>query len=114
MTLDDLTRDVLAFAKEREWEPFHAPKNLAMAVVTEAAELAEVFQWLTLEESGSLTEKQRAAAQDEIGDVLICLCNLAARVGIDPLAAAAAKLEKNRLKYPVEKARGNARKYDEF
>lgn len=114
MTVQELTQAILQFCQEREWEKFHAPKNLAIAVTTEAAELLENFQWLTAEESRSLRPEQQDAVRDEIGDVMICLLNLAARLGIDPLDAAAQKLVKNRLKYPVEKSRGVATKYTDL
>lgn len=114
MNLIDIRNDILKFSAEREWEKFHSPKNLAMSVAAEAGELLEVFQWLTEDESKNLTDEQRSAAQDEIGDVLICLTNLAARLGIDPIAAASQKMVKNRAKYPIDKARGKAVKYDKL
>lgn len=113
MSLENLKNDILRFSEEREWGKFHSPKNLAMAVAAEAGELLEVFMWLTEDESRTLTDKQRTAVKDEIGDVLICLLNLAARLGVDPVVAGSEKMEKNRLKYPVEKSRGTAKKYDE-
>ena len=108
-TLRDQVRD---FARERDWEQFHSPKNLAMALAGEAGELLEVFQWLTEEQSRSLDERALAAASEEIADVLLYLVRLADRLGVDPLAAAREKLVANALKYPVDKARGSARKYD--
>jgi NTP pyrophosphatase (non-canonical NTP hydrolase) len=108
-TLRDQVRD---FARERDWEQFHSPKNLAMALAGEAGELLEVFQWLTEEQSRSLDERSLAAASEEIADVLLYLVRLADRLGVDPLAAARKKLVANALKYPVDKARGSARKYD--
>lgn len=112
--LEDLKKAVLDFAKARDWEQFHSPKNLSMSVAVEAAELQEIFMWLTEEQSRNLTSEQKAEVADEIGDVLICLVNFAARVGIDPLAAASNKILKNQEKYPVEKARGSAKKYDQL
>ena len=114
MTLDDLKSEVLEFTRERDWEQFHAPKNLAMSVNVEASELMEIFMWLTAEESRNLDSKKLEHARDEIGDVLICLVNLAARLGIDPLEAARLKIQKNREKYPVSKSKGSAKKYDEL
>lgn len=114
MTLNDLRDDILRFSAEREWGPFHSPKNLAMSVASEAGELLEVFQWLTEDQSKQLDNEAMQAAQDEIGDVLICLTNLAARLGIDPLIAAQNKMQKNRAKYPVDKSRGRAVKYDKL
>jgi NTP pyrophosphatase (non-canonical NTP hydrolase) len=109
-------RDALrAFTRAREWDRYHTPKNLAMALIVEAAELAEHFQWLTAEESQSLRHgAKREEIRDELADVLIYLIELADTLDIDLAAAARAKIEKNALKDPVEKARGNARKYDEL
>lgn len=109
-------RDKLrSFAREREWDRYHTPKNLAMALIVEAAELVEHFQWLTPAESQSLRDGDGwEAVQDELADVLIYLVELADALGVDLAAAARAKIEKNALKYPVEKARGNAKKYDEL
>jgi len=102
------------FAEERDWEQYHSPKNLAMALSVEVAELVEHFQWLTQAESRNLPADKLAKIKDEIGDILIYLVNLSDKVGIDPLSAAHAKIEKNRANYPVEKARGNALKYSDM
>jgi dCTP diphosphatase len=109
--LIDKLRD---FAKERDWEQYHSPKNLAMALSVEVAELMEHFQWLTQAESHALSPEKRAEIKDEIGDVLIYLTNLADKLGIDPVEAAHEKVEKNRVNYPVSKAKGNTLKYREF
>lgn len=114
MNIQTLTESILQFCQERDWEQFHAPKNLAIAVSTEASELLENFQWLTLEESKNLKTTQLEAVRDEIGDVMICLLNLAARLGIDPVEAATQKLVKNRAKYPIDKSRGVATKYTDL
>lgn len=115
MTELELLREHLRnFARDREWEQFHSPKNLAMALSVEAAELVEVFQWLTEDQSRNLDGAARERADEEIADVLLYLVRLADQLGIDPLAAAQRKLEKNARKYPADKARGNARKYDEL
>jgi NTP pyrophosphatase (non-canonical NTP hydrolase) len=89
------------FVAEREWEPYHAPKNLAMALSVEVAEIVEIFQWMAAEQSHDPSPAVRAHLHDEIGDVLIYLAMLARKLDIDPLAAAHAKLEKNRRKYPA-------------
>ena len=102
------------FANERDWEKFHSPKNLSMALSVEVSELLEHFQWLTEEESGNLSSRARYEIEEEIGDVLIYLVRLADRLGIDPLEAARKKIKKNRDKYPVEKARGNVKIYTEI
>ena len=113
-SIDDLKEAVIKFAQDRDWEKFHTPKNLSAAVAVEAAELQELFMWLTPEESQNLTPDKRAKVEDEVGDVLICLVNFAARAGIDPLAAAAQKMQKNNEKYPADKTRGSAKKYNEY
>lgn len=103
------------FARAREWHRYHTPKNLAMALIVEAAELVEHFQWLTPAESQSLPDgDKREAIRDELADVLIYLIELADTLDVDLAAAARAKIAKNALKYPVDKARGNAKKYDEL
>ena len=108
-------RDQLrAFVAERDWDQFHSPKNLAMALSVEASELAEIFQWLTEEQSRDLDPKAREAAAAEIADVLLYLIRIADRLGIDPVAAAEKKMVANAQKYPADKARGNAKKYHEL
>ncbi len=102
--MKDLTalRDALrAFAAERHWQAFHTPKNLSMALIKEAAEIVEHFQWQTAEESLALTPGQQAAVGEEIADVLMYLVQLADALNIDPLAAAREKLIKNGQKYPA-------------
>ena len=111
--LDTLRQRIREFAFAREWERFHTPKNLAMALAVEAAELLEPFQWLTAEQSQHLSVEQREAVRQEIADVLIYLTRLADLLEIDLLDAAADKLAINARKYPVDKAHGNALKYSE-
>jgi dCTP diphosphatase len=112
--LDEIRARVLRFVAERDWEQFHSPKNLAMALSVEAAELLEVFQWLTEAQSREAAPEVKAAAADEIADVLIYLLQLSHRLGIDPVAAARDKIAKNAAKYPIEKARGLSKKYTEL
>ncbi len=112
--LERLRDDLRAFAAEREWDRFHSPKNLAMALAGEAGELLEVFQWLSEAESANLSPAARAAADEEIADVLLYLVRLADKLGIDPLDAARRKLDANGRKYPADKARGHSRKYTEL
>jgi dCTP diphosphatase len=112
--LESLRDEVRAFAAAREWDKFHSPKNLAMALSVEAAELLEVFQWSTEEQSRAPTPETRAAAAEEIADVLIYLLQLAHKLGIDPAVAVREKLVANARKYPVEKSRGLAKKYTEL
>lgn len=114
LSLVDLLAKIREFVRERDWEQYHSPKNLSTALAVEAAELAEIFQWLTEEQSRNLTPSQIAHAAEEIGDVLIYLIDLAEKLGIEPISAAFTKVEKNRKKYPADKARGNAAKYNEL
>ena len=108
-------RDALrAFAAERDWDQFHSPRNLAAALAVEAAELLEPFQWLTDEQSRELSTEARAAVEQEMADVLLYLVRLADKLGVDLEQAARAKIALNGEKYPVEKARGSSRKYDEL
>lgn len=101
--MKQLLKKIREFNRERNWERFHTPKNIAMALSVEAAEITECFQWLTQEQSAALDDKRKEAVRDEIGDVLIYLVNLADKLGIDPIQAAIDKIEKNRLKYPVKR-----------
>jgi len=112
--LKDLIEQVKHFRRERDWDQYHSPKNLVMALVVEVSELAEHFQWLTEKQSSSLPPDKLAEVQEEIGDVLIYLANLCDKLGIDPLAAAHDKLRENRLKYPAAKVHGKSDKYTEY
>lgn len=106
-------RDALrAFAAERDWEQFHTPKNLAMALTGEVGELVEHFQWLTPEQSAALTPQQREEVAQEMADVLLYLVRLADVTGVDLAQAARRKIALNAERYPAAQARGNARKYD--
>jgi dCTP diphosphatase len=107
---DELRR----FAAERQWDQFHSPKNLATAVVLEAAELLEHFQWLTEAESVSLNPEVREKAILEMADVFLYLVRLADKLDADLIEAAKRKLVINAQKYPVSLARGSAKKYTEF
>lgn len=102
------------FVDERDWQQFHTPKNLAMALAGEAAEILEIFQWLTARQSENLPEDKLAEVRDEIGDVLIYLVRLADQLDIDPMQAANDKIERNRMKYPAELVRGRADKYTAY
>lgn len=114
MDIAKLIADIRQFSEERDWRQFHNPKNLAAAVNVEAGELLEIFMWLTAEQSRQLSEEKLQATRDEIGDVLICLLNLADQLGIDAVEAATQKMAKNRAKYPVDKSKGLAKKYNEL
>jgi len=112
--LEELRAKLREFSSARDWDQFHSPKNLAMALSAEAGELLEVFQWLTEEQSARLDKVSRAAASDELADVLLYLVRLADTLGVDLLAEARRKLAENERKYPVDKARGTAKKYTEL
>lgn len=102
------------FANDRDWNQFHSPKNLVMALSGEAGELAEVFQWLTEEESQNLTAKQQERAEEEIADVFLYLLRLSDKLRIDLIDVASKKLKVNEEKYPVERSFGTAKKYTEL
>lgn len=112
--IDELARELRAFAEERDWEQFHAPKNLSMALIVEAAELVEQFQWMSAEESAAPDAARRARIEAELADIMIYLVRLADRLEIDLPAAVASKIEHNRRRYPAARVRGSARKYDEY
>jgi NTP pyrophosphatase (non-canonical NTP hydrolase) len=102
------------FARAREWEQFHSPKNLASALSVESAELLEHFQWLTEEQSRNLSPDKRALVAEELADVLLYTLQLADKLGIDPLDAAWKKLKVNEDKYPADRARGRSTKYTDL
>ncbi len=113
-TFDDLKTRLRAFAVARDWEQFHSPKNLAMALIVEAAELVEHFQWLTEEQSAALPTDKLAEVEQELADIQIYLIRLADRLNINLEQAVNAKIVLNERRYPAEKVRGSARKYTEF
>ncbi len=112
-TLEALKVSLRRFAARRDWDQFHSPKNLAIALSVEASELLEHFQWVTEAESRRLDRYKLNQVGDELADVLIYLVRLADKLGIDLLDAAARKLRKNAKKYPAEKVRGSSKKYTE-
>jgi NTP pyrophosphatase (non-canonical NTP hydrolase) len=109
-----LQRKLAAFADARDWEQFHSPKNLAMALIAECAELVEHFQWLSGDESASLPEDKRAQVRLELADVLIYLVRLADKLDVDLVAAAHEKIAINEARYPAEQVRGDARRASEY
>ena len=113
-SLQTLATRLAEFVDARDWDQFHNPKNLAMALTAEAGELLEHFQWLRADEAETLSQAQREAVALEMADILMFLVRLADKLGVDLLDAAGRKLELNRQKYPVEKARGRATKYDQL
>ncbi|UGT40909.1 nucleotide pyrophosphohydrolase [Nocardia yamanashiensis] len=116
MTMDELQDLVTDFSRRRDWERFHTPKNLVLALTGEVGELAELFQWLTPEESAALceSEQDRTRVEHEVADVLIYLMRLATVLDIDLAAAVQAKLKFNEQRYPVDLARGRAVKHSEL
>ncbi len=113
-SLQHLRRKLAVFVAERDWDQFHNPKNLAMALVVEAGELLEHFQWLSPSAAEALPSSTKTEVAMEMADVLMFLLRLADKLDIDLIAAAHEKLELNCQKYPVEKARGRATKYDKL
>jgi NTP pyrophosphatase (non-canonical NTP hydrolase) len=112
--MDDLVKAVLAFRDQRDWRQFHNPKDLAISISLEAAELLEPFQWKSSAEVTAFldSEENRRRVADEMADVLILLVSMADVVGVDLIEAARRKLAENARKYPVDLSRGNAKKYD--
>ena len=115
-TIADLKARVLAFVRERDWEQFHTPKNLSMALAAESGELMEHFLWATADQSRALANEpaRRAKIADELADVVIYALEFANMTGLDVAGAIEAKMAANAKKYPVEKARGRADKYTEL
>lgn|SRR5512133_1823125 len=112
-SLDELAARLAEFARERDWDQFHAPKNLAMALAGEVGELLEHFQWLSEQQSAELPADVKDAVALEMADVLLYLVRLADKLGVDLGAAALRKIELNALKYPADQFRGSSRKYDD-
>ena len=112
--MKELIKTIRNFAHRRDWDQFHSPKNLAMALSVEVAEIVEHFQWLTQAESNNMDTAKLAAIKEEIADVMIYLTQLADRLGIDPVQAAEEKMRINEKKYPVDKAKGIAAKYTDL
>ena len=113
-SLNELRARVNAFVDERDWAQFHTPKNLAMAMIVEAAELVEQFQWDTPDESTQLSAEKREAVSHELADTFVYLLRIAEVLEIDLIEAANQKIALNALKYPVEKARGSNAKYTSY
>jgi len=112
--LDDLQARLLKFAQDRDWEQFHAPKNLAMALAVEAGELMEHFQWMSEAQSEALSPEKLEEVGFEVADVFIFTVRLASRLGIDLDDLVQRKIELNEQKYPVDKVRGSSKKYTEY
>ncbi len=113
-SLQDLRTRVNQFVADRDWAQFHTPKNLAMAMIVEAAELVEQFQWDTAQESQQLSPEKREAVSHELADTFVYLLRIAEVLDIDLIQAANQKIDLNALKYPVEKAKGSNAKYTKY
>jgi dCTP diphosphatase len=113
-SLDQLNARLLRFARERDWEQFQSPKNLAMALAGEAGELLEHFQWLTQAQSADLPADKKRAVSHELADILNYLVRLAERLDIDLLAATEEKIAINEQRYPADKVRGDARRASDY
>lgn len=113
-SLAELRKRIDQFVEERDWAQFHTPKNLAMAMIVEAAELVEQFQWDTPEESRQLSPEKREAVSHELADTFVYLLRLAEVLEINLIEAANAKIDLNAKKYPVAKARGSNAKYTNY
>ncbi len=113
-SLTELRAKINAFVHERDWDQFHSPKNLAMAMIVEAAELVEHFQWDTLEESLELTPEKREQVSHELADTFVYLLRIAEVLKIDLIEAADEKIALNAKKYPVDKAKGSNAKYTKY
>jgi dCTP diphosphatase len=113
-SLAELRARINQFVKERDWDQFHSPKNLAMAMIVEAAELVEHFQWDTLEESRQLDDEKREQVGQELADTFVYLLRIAEVTGIDLIEAANRKIDLNGKKYPIEKAKGSNKKYTSY
>lgn len=115
MTINNLLQELRTFSKERNWDQFHSPKNLSMALAVEASELLEIYQWQSEEESHKLhlEPKKREEISDELADIFIYLLRLSDKTQIDLLEASFNKMKKNALKYPISEHYGNSKKYNE-
>lgn len=114
MEFDQLKVQLRQFAAERDWDQFHSPKNLSMALIAEVAELIEHFQWLTEEQSQNLSSKKLAEIELELADIQIYLIRLADKLQLDVMDAVKKKLALNAQKYPADKVRGSSKKYTEY
>ena len=113
-SIPELTAQIRAFRDARDWQQFHSPKDLAVAIVAEAGELLQPFVWKSPEQSWSIAQLQRPAIADEIADVAILVFELADQLGLDLAHEMAAKIARNELRYPADKARGSNLQYTEL
>ena len=113
-SLEQLRRRLAGFARQRDWEQFHSPKNLSMALIAEAAELVEHFQWLSEDESCNLAADKKAEVRLELADILIYLIRTADRLNVDLIQAAHDKIALNERRYPPDRVRGQAKRAEEY
>jgi NTP pyrophosphatase (non-canonical NTP hydrolase) len=111
---DRIKKKVRQFVVERDWDQFHSPKNLSMALIVEAAEMVEHFQWLTEEQSSNLSPEKLAEVEQELADIQVYLISLAEKLKLDLIAAVEKKLVLNAQKYPADQVRGSSKKYTEY
>ena len=111
---DRIKKQVRQFVVERDWDQFHSPKNLSMALIVEAAEMVEHFQWLTEEQSCNLSQEKLAEVELELADIQVYLISLAEKLQLDLIAAVDKKLALNAEKYPADQVRGSSKKYTEY
>lgn len=116
LDIEKITNELTTFAVDRDWDQFHSVKNLSMALCVEAAELLEISQWLTEEQSNQIKNdaKLKAKMEDEVADVFVYLLRITNKTGIDLESAVLNKLKKNAEKYPVDLSKGNSKKYTDF
>jgi NTP pyrophosphatase (non-canonical NTP hydrolase) len=112
--LEEVRIRISNFAKERDWDQFHSPKNLSMALIVEAGELVEHFQWIKQSESFALPAEKLKAVEEELADIFVYLVRIADQLGIDLISASHRKIESNAAKYPADMVRGSSRKYTEY
>lgn len=112
MDFEKIKKLIAKFAKDRDWDKFHTPKNLSMALSVEASELVEIFQWLSQEESKNIDSNEIQNVKDEVADILIYLIRIADKLNIDLEKAVLEKIDKNNEKYPIDLSKGNAVKYN--
>ena len=112
--LEKIRLRIRQFAADRDWDQFHSPKNLSMALAAESGELLEQFQWLTEEQSKKLSSEKLHNIKEELADIQIYLIRLADKLNIDIIDVVHKKIEVNEKKYPADKVKGSAKKYDEY
>ena len=113
-SIHELKKLIAHFVKERDWEQFHSPKNLSIAVSTEAAELMELFTWIDSDKSMDLVKKKNAEVRHEVADVFIAALSFCVAANLDPEKIILEKLEEIKKKYPVDKAKGKCNKYSDY